>query len=98
MIDYSEGIFTRTFTQDNKKFYATFHPEVIVDRENYELTGRYLVVLLDPEKGLQSFYLNKNDDSNTWKLEETSSSIIDDDMLEWCNHQIQTQREKKNNG
>ena len=98
MIDYSEGIFTRTFTHENKKFYATFHPEVIVERENYQLTGRYLVVLLDPSKGLQSFYLNKNDDSNTWQIEETSSSVVEEEMLEWCNHQIKTQLEKKNSG
>jgi len=96
MIDYTEGIFTRTFTQDNKKFYATFHPEVIVEREYYEPTGRYLVVMLDPAKGLQSFYLNKDDDANEWQLEETSSAVIEEDMLEWCNHQIETQREKKN--
>jgi hypothetical protein len=54
--------------------------------------------LLDPSKGLQSFYLNKNDDSNTWQIEETSSSVVEEEMLEWCNHQIKTQLEKKNSG
>ena len=96
MTDYTEGIFTRTFTHDNKKFYGTFHPEVIVERENYEPTGRYLVVLLDPAKGLQSFYMNKKDDAGMWQIEETSSAVIEDDLIEWCNHQIETQREKKN--
>jgi hypothetical protein len=96
MIDYTDGIFIRTFSQDNKKFYATFHPEIIVERANYEPTGRFLVVMLDPEKGLQSFYLNKNDETETWELEETSSAVIEEDMIEWCNHQIKTHLGKKN--
>lgn len=56
MINYADNIFTRTYTHDNKKLYATFHPEVIVEREDYEPTGRYLVVLLHANKGLQSFF------------------------------------------
>jgi hypothetical protein len=94
MVNYSESIFTRTYTHDNKKFYATFHPEVIVERENYEPTGRYLVVLLHPSKGLQSFFLNQNNQTDKWELDDNSEAIIEDELIEWCNHQIMSQREK----
>jgi hypothetical protein len=88
MINYVQGIFTRTYIHDNKKFYASFHPEVIVERENYETTGRYLVVLLHPELGLQSVFLNKAEDAQTWLPDDNSKAIIDDELIEWCNHQI----------
>ena len=94
MINYAQGIFTRTYIHENKKFYASFHPEVIVERENYEPTGRYLVVLLHPKLGLQSFFLNKVDDAKTWLQDDNSAAIIDDELIEWCNHQIITQIDK----
>jgi len=95
MINYAEGVFTRTYIHEDKKFYASFHPEVIVEREQYETTGRYLVVLLHPELGLQSFYLNKVSHSQTWLPDDNSEAIIEDELIEWCNHQILTQIDKK---
>jgi len=77
-----------------KKFYASFHPEVIVNRENYESTGRYLVVLLHPEYGLQSFFLNKGNSAQAWLPDDNSGAIIDDELIEWCNHQIIAQIDK----
>lgn len=94
MINYADSIFTRTYIHNHKKFYATFHPEVIVDRENYESTGRYLVVLLHPDKGLQSFFMNQNDQTHDWQLSEHTEAIVEDDLVEWCSHQIASQREK----
>jgi hypothetical protein len=94
MINYAQGIFTRTYIQDNKKFYASFHPEVIVERETYELTGRWLVVLLHPTIGLQSFFLNRDNETKTWLPDDNSRAIIEDELIEWCNHQINTQIDK----
>ncbi len=88
MIKYAEGIFTREYTRGNKKLYATFHPEVIIERNEYALTGRYLVVLLDAEKGLQSFFLNKNNSTGKWELNENDPAIVDENLLDWCNKQI----------
>src|ERR1051325_5260563 len=94
MINYADNIFTRTYTHENKKLYATFHPEVIVEREDYEPTGRYLVVLLHANKGLQAFFLNKNDETDMYQLDDNDEVIIEDELIEWCNHQIETQKEK----
>jgi hypothetical protein len=94
MINYAQGIFTRTYIHGDKKFYASFHPEVIVERESYESTGRYLVVLLHPELGLQSFFLNKTSGTQAWLPDDNSEAIIEDELIEWCNHQITAQIEK----
>lgn len=88
MINYANGITTREYSSGNKKLYATFHPEVIVERADYEKTGRYLVVLLHPQKGLQSFFLNKNDETGEYTLWEDDPAIVEDDLLKWCNQQI----------
>ena len=92
MINYADKIFTRQYTQDNKKLYATFHPEVIVERDEYATTGRYLVVLLHPEKGLQAFYLNKNSETGTWQPDENDPAIVEDELLEWIGNQLTASR------
>ncbi|WP_153796224.1 hypothetical protein [Foetidibacter luteolus] len=88
MITYAERIFTREYEHDDKKLYATFHPEVIVERDEYAATGRYLVVLLHPDKGLQPFFLNKDDNSGQWQINENDPAIVEDSLLSWCNKQI----------
>jgi len=88
MIKYAEGIFTSEYTRGDKKLYATFHPEVIIERKEYALTGRYLVVLLDAEKGLQSFFLNKNNSTGKWEMNENDPAIVDENLLDWSNKQI----------
>jgi len=88
MIKYAEGIFTSEYTRGDKKLYATFHPEVIIERKEYALTGRYLVVLLDAEKGLQSFFLNKNNSTGRWEMNENDPAIVDENLLDWSNKQI----------
>ena len=88
MIKYAEGIFTSEYTRGDKKLYATFHPEVIIERKEYALTGRYLVVLLYVEKGLQSFFLNKNNNTGKWEMNENDPAIVDENLLEWSNEQI----------
>lgn len=90
MINYTNGLFTRTFSQDQKKLYASFFPEVIVEREEYATTGRFLVVLLHPQLGLQTFYLKQNDEDQTWQADENSGAIVEDELIEWCSHQIGT--------
>jgi hypothetical protein len=89
--NYADKVFTRQYTHENKKLYATFHPEVIVERDDYATTGRYLVVLLHPSKGLQPFFLNMNDETGAWEIDENDPSIVEDELLEWCGNQIVAQ-------
>ena len=95
MINYTEGIFTRTYTHGDKKLYASFYPEVIVERNEYATTGRYLVVLLHYDKGLQTFYLKEDDKTNTLQPDDNSAAIVEDELIEWCNYQISAQRKKQ---
>lgn len=89
MINYAASIFTRTYKHSNKELYATFHPEVIVERDGYESTGRYLVVLLHPEKGLQSFFLNKDNKTGKWAPKEDEPDVVEQEFIDWCNKQIE---------
>lgn len=95
MINYAEKIFTRQYTQDGKKLYATFHPEVIVERDEYATTGRYLVVLLHAEKGLQSFFVNKNNETGNWEPNDDDPAIVEEELLEWVNNQIESVQSKQ---
>lgn len=88
MIKYAESVFTRTYQKDNKEFYATFHPEVIVERENFDVTGRYLVVFLHPQKGLQSFFFKKEDSTGKFALDDYDGVVLEDEYVDWCNAQI----------
>ena len=88
MINYAEGIFTREYTSGDKKLYATFHPEVIVERNEYASTGCYLVVLLDVDKGLQAFFLNRAKNDGKWMPNENDPAIVEDAVIEWCNEQL----------
>ncbi len=90
MINYAEKVFTRQYTHDNKKLYATFHPEVIIEREEYATTGRFLVVLLHPDKGLQSFFLNRDNETNNWQLDDNDPAIIEDELMEWIGNQLKS--------
>lgn len=92
MINYADKVFTRTFTHEGKKLYATFHPEVIVDHDEYETTGRYLVVLLHPNIGLESFYVNYDDQTQKWAMNENSPELVDEELMEWLGNQIEAQR------
>lgn len=91
-INYADKVFLRTYTHEGKKLYATFHPEVVMDKDEYDTTGRYLVVLLHPTIGLQSFYLNYYNDQQKWGIDENSPEIVEDELLEWCGNQIETQK------
>ncbi len=88
MINYAEKIFIRQYMHEDKKLYAAFHPEVILNSPQYETTGRYLVVLLHPEKGLESFFLNENSNTHTWEMDENDPAIVEEELLEWCSNQI----------
>ncbi len=46
MINYKDKVFIRSYTHDEAKLYACFHPEVLIMNGQYENTGRYFVVLL----------------------------------------------------
>lgn len=87
MINYADGIFTREFIDGEKKWYATFHPEVIVETKEYEVTRRWLVVLLHPELGLQTFFLRHNSLMKRWEMDQSDNNV-EDDMLQWCGKQI----------
>src|ERR1700753_3903529 len=95
MVNYADKIFTRQYTHDGKKLYATFHPEAIVERDEYATTGRYLVVLLHPEKGLQSFFLNRNSDTGAWQQDDNDPAIIEDELLEWIGNQLTKPQENR---
>jgi hypothetical protein len=97
MTNYKDEIFTRAYMHDDAKLYATFHPEVIMKNDHYDTTGRYLVVLLHPTKGLQTFYLNYDDETKTWKQNENSGEIVEEDLIEWCSNQIAAQKNNKPN-
>ncbi len=92
MINYAEKIFTRQYTSDNKKLYASFHPEVIIERDDYATTGRYLVVFLHAEKGLQSFFLNRNDETGIFEIDENDPALLEEELMEWCSNQIMAQQ------
>ncbi|HWB28671.1 MAG TPA: hypothetical protein VG738_24530 [Chitinophagaceae bacterium] len=92
MINYADKVFTRQYTHGNKKFYATFHPEVIVERDEYATTGRYLVVLLHPEKGLEPFFINQDSGTGQWQPDENAAAIVEDDLLEWLSNQLTTRQ------
>lgn len=91
MINYADKVFTRQYTDNGKKLYATFHPEVIVERDDYATTGRFLVVLLHPEKGLQSFFINQNSDNGQWQLDDNDAAIVEDELMEWVGNQASSQ-------
>lgn len=94
MINYKDEVFIRSYPHEDDKLYGAFHPEVVMNSgsDHYDTTGRYLVVLLHPSKGLQTFYLNKNDETNTWQMDENSGAIVEEDLIEWCSNQIVSQR------
>lgn len=88
MANYQDTVFTSTYPHKEDTLYATFHPEVIMNKEKYDTTGRYFVVLLHPEKGLQSFYINYDDKNSKWSLNENSGEIVEDELVTWCGDQI----------
>lgn len=92
MINYAEKIFTKEYEERNKKFYACFHPEVIVDLEEYSATQRWLVVLLHPDNGLQTFFMLRNDSLNRWEVDVNSNVEIESDLLQWCGLQLEKKR------
>ncbi|RFM28042.1 hypothetical protein [Deminuibacter soli] len=89
-VNYADKVFVRTFTHEGKKLYASFHPEVIIDRDEYETTGRYLVVLLHPTLGLESFYLNYHNEAQRWLIDDNAPEIVEDELLEWLGNQVET--------
>jgi len=95
MINYAEKVFTRQYTDDGKKLYATFHPEVIIERDDYATTGRYLVVLLHPEKGLQPFFINQNSDTGQCELDDNDPAIVEEELMEWVGNQVSTQNKQQ---
>ena len=88
MINYQDAVFTSTYPQNEDTLYATFHPEVVMNKDKYDTTGRYLIVLLSADKGLQNFYLNYDNKSNKWSANENTGEIIDDERVKWCGEQI----------
>ena len=95
MINYADKVFTRQYTHDGKKLYATFHPEVIVERDEYATTGRYLVVLLHPEKGLQPFFINQDSETGQWQPDENDPAIVEEELLEWLGNQLVSTQAKQ---
>lgn len=91
MINYAEGIFTREFIDGEKKWYATFHPEVMVETKAYAVTKRWLIVLLHPEFGLQTFFLRHNELMKRWETDQNDNNQqVEDEMLQWCGQQIES--------
>lgn len=88
MIHYAEKVSKATKVVGNIETYAFFHPEADISKERYEPTGRYLVVLLHPHTGLQTFYLNREKGGSRFVMDENSAAIIEDEWLDWCNTQL----------
>lgn len=97
MINYSTKVFKAVKSAGDKELYAFFHPEVDMSKEEYSATGRYLVVLLHPHKGLQSFYLNKEKDGENFVMDENSPAIVEDEWQEWCSQTIQSHTLQRQN-
>lgn len=88
MINYSSKVFKAIKSTGEKEIYAYFHPEVEMDKPEYETTGRYLVVLLHPDKGLQTFYLNREKDGENYVMDENSPAIVEEEWQQWCSETI----------
>ncbi|BAV06053.1 hypothetical protein SAMN05421788_106122 [Filimonas lacunae] len=88
MINYSTHVFKVVKAHNNKEVYAWLHPEVDISKQEYAVTGRYLVVLLHPDKGLQTFYLNKEKGSEAYVMDENSPAIVEEEWQEWCSKAI----------
>jgi len=97
MINYSSKVFKAVKNTGDKEIYAYFHPEVEISKPEYETTGRYLVVLLHPDKGLQTFYLNREKDGDNYVMDENSPAIIEEEWQEWCSSTIQAKSLEKQN-
>lgn len=91
MTNYSAKVFKAVKSDGDKELYAYFHPEVDMSKKEYSTTGRYLVVLLHPDKGLQTFYLNQEKDGEGFVMDENSPAIVEDEWQEWCSQTIQSQ-------
>jgi hypothetical protein len=96
MISYAEGVFTREYLDGDKKLYATFHPEVILEKKEYDITNRWLIVLLHPDLGLQTFFMVRNSLMNRWEMDQNDNNRVEDEILQWCGKQIDA--DKKRNG
>lgn len=94
MINYAEGIFTREFVEGDKKLYATFHPEVVLETDEYERTKRWLVVLLHPDLGLQTFFILKNDLMAKWEMDQNDTNPVEDEFIQWCGTQIESGKKR----
>ncbi|QEC69496.1 hypothetical protein FRZ67_20135 [Panacibacter ginsenosidivorans] len=92
MISYAEGIFTREYLDGDRKLYATFHPEVIIETKEYDVTNRWLIVLLHPDLGLQTFFLLRNNLMNRWEMDQNDKNKLEDELLQWCGEQIDTEK------
>lgn len=78
-------------------YYATFHPELYPEEDELDATGRYLVVLLDPNR-LRHFYMTQTDDkwipsdeyfSNVPDAETKQLNLyISADILDWLSEAI----------
>lgn len=88
MINYSNYVFKAIKNTGEKEVYAYFHPEVDMDKSEYETTGRYLVVLLHPDKGLQTFYLNREKEGESYIMDENSPAIVEEEWQQWCSDTI----------
>ncbi len=97
MINYSNRVFKAVKSNGDKEIYAFFHPEVDISKEEYETTGRFLVVLLHPDKGLQTFYLNREKEGDRFVMDENSPAIVEDEWQNWCSKAIHSQMLQKHN-
>lgn len=97
MINYAPKVFKAEKQDGDKGLYAYFHPEVEMSKDEYAATGRFLVVLLHPDKGLQTFYLNREKDGEEYVMDENSASIVEDEWQHWCSEAIHSHTLQKEN-
>ena len=94
MIHYAEGVFTKEYIDGDKKLYATFHPEVMVEKDEYDITNRWLVVLLHPDLGLQTFFIVRNMLMDRWEMDRNENNLVEDELLQWCGKQIENRKQR----
>jgi len=77
LCDYSHGVIFETYAAGDAVYYASCHPELCPEEDGLDATGRYLVVLLQPN-GLFQFHVVLRDGKWIPDLEEYGDNQVDE--------------------
>ncbi len=77
LTDYSGGVIFETYEDGDTIYYVICHPELYSEEDGLDATGRYLVVLLQPN-GLFQFHVVLRDGKWTPDLEEYGDNDVEE--------------------